>query len=58
MVFDLYFPLFAILTGYLIVGAIASVAAGMFLGPLLDRIEDAWRSIREKEASRVSVVAG
>ena len=32
MVFDLYFPLFAILTAYLIVGAITSVAAARFLG--------------------------
>jgi len=58
MVLDLHFPLFAILTCYLIVGAIASVAAGMLLGPVLDRIENARSSIRTKRALRVVAVAG
>ncbi len=58
MVFDLHFPLFAILTAYLIVGAIASVAAGMFFGVLLDRIEVARSSVRAKRASREGVCVG
>jgi hypothetical protein len=58
MVLDLHFPLFAILTAYLIVGAIASVAAGMLLGPVLDRLDGFRSSIRAKRASRVVVVAG
>ena len=57
MVFDLYFPLFAILTAYLMVGAIGSVAAGMLLGPVLDRIDNARSFIRAKRVSRVAVVA-
>ena len=58
MVLDLYFPLFAILTACLIVGAAASVAAGMFLGALLDRLGGLRNSIRAKSTSRVVMAAG
>ena len=58
MVFDLYLPLFAILTTYLIVGAIASLAAGILLGALLDRLEGLRSSMRAKSTSRVVMAAG
>jgi hypothetical protein len=57
MVFDLYFPLFAILTAYLIVGAITSVAAGILLGALLDRLEDLRSSKRVMMNSGVDVAS-
>jgi hypothetical protein len=57
MVFDLYFPLLAILTAYVIVGAIASVAAGILLGKLLDRLEGLRNSIRRKKTSQVAMAA-
>jgi hypothetical protein len=40
MMLDAYFPLFAILTAYLVVGGIFSMVAGMLLGSLLHRLED------------------
>jgi hypothetical protein len=46
MVFDLSFPLFAILAAYLILGAILSVAGGMLLGALLNRLRDLRISIQ------------
>ena len=58
MVLDLYFPLFAILAAYLIVGAVASVAAGVLLGPLLNRLGGLRSSIRAKRTSQVVVAAG
>jgi len=58
MVLDLHFPLFAILTAYLIVGAVASVAAGMLLGPVLDRLGGLRSSMRARRTSRVIAVAG
>ena len=57
MVLDLHLPLFAILTAYLIVGAIASAAAGMLLGTVLDRIEIARSSIRAKRALLVGATS-
>ena len=57
MVFDLYFPLFAILAAYLIVGAITSVAAAILLAPLLDRLDDLGRSIRVMMTSRGDVAS-
>jgi hypothetical protein len=55
MVLDLYFPLFAILTAYLIAGAVACVAASILLGTVLDRIQGFRDSIRAERASRVVV---
>ena len=58
MVFDLYLPLFAILAAYLIVGAVASVAAGMLLVSLLDRLEGLRNSMRTGGTSRLGMAAG
>jgi len=52
MPIDTSAPLYMLLAAHLIVGAVASVAAGLVLCRVIRRLKAFWRSMEEKRTSR------
>jgi hypothetical protein len=52
MPIDTSAPLYMLLTAHVIVGAIASVAAGLVLRGVIRRLKASWMSMEEKRTAR------
>jgi len=55
MPIDTSAPLYMLLAAHVIVGAIASVAAGLVLCRVIRRLKVSWKSMEEKRTSRAHV---